>query len=172
MELCTFCFTKEIATLLTLSSLQFAVAVGRNDTVKTPGTAIRTLRRPSGADAYDPAHETPSIRVSPKDAYPCEAHYNGKLPMDSVPMTANSSPALTALQQKSLSLNLIRCRRRVQARRSTSPLVPRQREYIRAYRRLARGWLPALFECYNQGMSDKSAAELITVTAQYDGKLS
>jgi hypothetical protein len=37
MELCTFCFTKEIAMLFTLSSLQFAVAVGRNHTVKTLG---------------------------------------------------------------------------------------------------------------------------------------
>jgi len=44
----TFCFTNEIATLLTASSLQFAVAVGRNHTVKTPGTTNRTLCRPSG----------------------------------------------------------------------------------------------------------------------------
>ena len=78
------CFTNEIATLLTLSSLQFAVAVGpphREDPWDCDTHPPPTER----ADAYDPAHEIPSIRVSPKDAYPCEAHCNGKLPMDSVP---------------------------------------------------------------------------------------
>jgi hypothetical protein len=52
-----FCFAEEIATLLTLSSLQFAVAVGRNHTCEDPWDCDTHSPPTERANADDPAHE-------------------------------------------------------------------------------------------------------------------
>jgi len=125
---------------LTPSSLQFAVAVGRNHTVKTPGTTNRTLCRPSGP--------TPTMQRMKLQAF-------GWVPKT----VTRAKPTTTA------SYRWIQCRwpqtlhlRSQHSSRShclsiwfvgvaVSKPVARhhlfgaaQREYIRAYRRSARRW--------------------------------
>ena len=100
---------------------------------------------------YDAAHETPSIRVSPKDGYPCEAHYNGKLPMDSVPIdrklfSCAHSTAAEAIVSQSDSLS---------SPRPSPPLditflVPRNGNTSACTAAQREGGLPA-GDCYNQG---------------------
>jgi hypothetical protein len=135
--------------------------------VKTQGHSQPTKR----ADAYDPAHDTPSIRVSPKTLTHAIAHYNAKLPMDSVPMIAT-------LHLRSQHPSRSRCRSICFVVTAASKpaarhhlLVPRQREYIARTAAQRQGGLPAT-ECYNQGMSDKSAAKPMNGGGSDDGELS
>jgi hypothetical protein len=99
--------------------------------------------------------------VSPKDAYPCEAHYNGKFTDgfsadDHKLFTCAHSTTAAVVVSQSDSLSSLRPSPPLDitfgvAPTGIQPRVPPLSARV--------GYRP-FFECYNQGMSDKSAAGL------------
>ncbi|WP_156752142.1 hypothetical protein [Mycobacterium sp. ACS1612] len=153
-----FCFTKEIAMLLTLSSLQFAVAVGGNHTVKTLGlrTALSADRagRRQRCGAGNSKHSGESRRRLPVRSPLQRQVTDGFSAGDCKLFTcADGTPAEVIVSQSdSWSLP------------PPSPplditsLVPINGNAFARNAAQRQGGLPAS-ECSNQGMSAESASE-------------